>query len=145
MESISIEAWKDFFAFLQVMAIPSGIILTVICLIIFCVGKLDEYNEKIKGDKQPIGEIDDRHKFSNYSFKIIPGDSVYVFSDGYADQFGGPKGKKFKYKQLNELLVQIHTMNVEGQKEKLNSEFENWKGNLEQVDDFGKIMKLLKI
>ena len=48
MESISIEAWKDFFAFLQVMAIPSGIILTVICLIIFCVGKLDEYNEKKK-------------------------------------------------------------------------------------------------
>ena len=63
-------------------------------------------------------------------------DSIfYLFTDGYADQFGGPKGKKFKYKPLEDLLLQNVSLSLEAQKEKLNTCFEAWKGNLEQVDD----------
>lgn len=60
---------------------------------------------------------------------------IYTFTDGYADQFGGPKGKKFKYKQLEEILVSISTLPIQKQKTILTQKFERWKGNLEQVDD----------
>ena len=60
---------------------------------------------------------------------------MYLFTDGYPDQFGGPKGKKFKYKQLEDLLIQNSTINLNSQKEKLIETFENWRGDLEQVDD----------
>src|SRR5690606_35249817 len=55
---------------------------------------------EIKGDKQPVGYMPEREApFSNYKVTLNEGDAIYIFSDGYADQFGGPKGKKFKYKQ----------------------------------------------
>ena len=60
---------------------------------------------------------------------------IYLFTDGYADQFGGPKGKKFMYKQLQELFLNVSQLNVLEQRNKLTSVFEEWKGNLEQVDD----------
>jgi serine phosphatase RsbU (regulator of sigma subunit) len=60
---------------------------------------------------------------------------IYIFTDGYADQFGGPGGKKFKYKQMEELLVKHHTLPLAEQKNKIEEVFNNWKGNLEQVDD----------
>jgi hypothetical protein len=60
---------------------------------------------------------------------------VYIFTDGYADQFGGPKGKKFKYKSLSEKLKEICDKPMVKQKQELETVFENWKGNLEQVDD----------
>jgi serine phosphatase RsbU (regulator of sigma subunit) len=59
----------------------------------------------------------------------------YLFTDGFADQFGGPKGKKFKYKQLEELLVSLSNSTMQQQKETLISNFSQWKGDLEQVDD----------
>jgi serine phosphatase RsbU (regulator of sigma subunit) len=58
-----------------------------------------------------------------------------LYSDGYADQFGGPKGKKFKYKKLNELLLSLSGTALDKQKEILNETFDNWKGGLEQIDD----------
>ena len=58
-----------------------------------------------------------------------------MFTDGYADQFGGAKGKKFKYKQLEEKLLANCDEELDVQKESLNTAFENWKGGLEQVDD----------
>ncbi|MGZ3932401.1 MAG: PP2C family protein-serine/threonine phosphatase, partial [Bacteroidia bacterium] len=64
-----------------------------------------------------------------------PGDMLYLYTDGFADQFGGPRGKKFKYKPLNELLLSISQLPMAAQKEKLNSVFEAWRENLEQVDD----------
>jgi serine phosphatase RsbU (regulator of sigma subunit) len=60
---------------------------------------------------------------------------LYLYTDGYADQFGGPKGKKFKYKQLNEFLLSIQNKTMQQQQEALKKNINDWKGNLEQVDD----------
>jgi serine phosphatase RsbU (regulator of sigma subunit) len=90
---------------------------------------------EFKADKQPIGKFDNRQPFTNHVIDIQPGDCFYLFTDGYADQFGGPSGKKFKYKQLSDLLCSMleHPMNQ--QKIALDERFESWRGNLEQVDD----------
>ena len=94
-------------------------------------GELIEY----KADKQPIGKFDYRTAFTNHEIQLQDGDAVYVFSDGYADQFGGEKGKKFMYKPFKRLLTSISTLKVEEQKSKLFEAFQNWKGELEQIDD----------
>lgn len=86
-------------------------------------------------DKMPVGKGVHENKFNLYGVKLAPSDVLYLYTDGYADQFGGPKGKKFKYKQLNELLLNIHTESTGTQKEKLETVFTNWKMGLEQVDD----------
>lgn len=93
--------------------------------------------EEIKGDKQPIGAVDlIVHKpFTNHIFKLNKGDSLYVFTDGYADQFGGPDGKKYKYKRLKELILGIQGKNMQEQMQILDKEFIAWKGELDQVDD----------
>ena len=88
-----------------------------------------------KADKQPIGVFDNRKKFTNHSFDLMKGDTIYIFTDGFADQFGGPKGKKLKYKRLQEILLENYKKSMSEQKEILESIFEEWKGNLEQVDD----------
>ncbi len=90
---------------------------------------------RIAPDKQPVGEHIDELPFSTHSIQLQPGDLLYLFSDGYADQFGGTKGKKFKYKQLEELIARICAQSMEEQAHTLHTSFENWKGNLEQVDD----------
>ena len=58
-----------------------------------------------------------------------------MFSDGYADQFGGPEGKKFKYRRFRHLLLTIHKLPMEKQQSILDSSIEEWKGNMDQVDD----------
>ena len=63
------------------------------------------------------------------------GDCLYLYTDGYPDQFGGPKGKKFKYKQLEKKLLAISSKPMNEQKKILEQTFDGWKGNLEQVDD----------
>jgi len=88
-----------------------------------------------KANKQPIGNFDHSQPFTTHTFKLEKGDSVYIFSDGYVDQFGGPKGKKFKAKALKEILKSIQELSLEEQKKILNDKFENWKGDTEQVDD----------
>ena len=94
--------------------------------------ELEEFN----GDKQPVGIFgSDLKPFKQYSIDLKPNDVVYTFTDGYADQFGEPKGKKFKYKQLEDLLLLNHAKSSQEQKEILNSSIEKWKGSLEQVDD----------
>ena len=96
-----------------------------------------ENNEvkEVKANKQPIGKTDNPTPFTTHSIPYIKGTSFYLFTDGYADQFGGPKGKKFKYKQLEELLLELSTKEMSVQKETLNSKFEEWKSGIEQVDD----------
>jgi serine phosphatase RsbU (regulator of sigma subunit) len=94
-------------------------------------GKLEE----IKADKQPIGYHPENHPFTNHEIQLNKGDGIYLYSDGYADQFGGPKGKKFKYKQLEELLITNYRLPLKDQKEILKERFIEWKGALEQVDD----------
>ena len=87
-------------------------------------------------DRMPVGKHDkDLTPFTQHEFELQSGDMVYTLTDGFPDQFGGPKGKKFKYKQLEELLISISHESMEIQKQKLEEVFENWKGNLEQVDD----------
>ncbi len=92
---------------------------------------------EIKGNKFPIGAFmgDTLQKFTNHEWELQKGDYIYIFSDGYVDQFGGPKGKKFKHKQLQNLFLEIHTKPLDEQKEILDKTFEDWRGSLEQVDD----------
>ena len=91
---------------------------------------------EIKPDKQPIGYASENHKdFTLQSVNLKIGEVIYQFTDGYADQFGGEKGKKFKYNQLKELLVSIKSMPVESQEEILRKRFMEWKSNLDQIDD----------
>ncbi|HET6244060.1 MAG: SpoIIE family protein phosphatase [Bacteroidetes bacterium] len=93
--------------------------------------------EQIKGDKFPIGVYpgSELNAFTNNEIGLQKGDLVYIFTDGYADQFGGPKGKKFKYKQLQELLLSMQDKAMEEQKELLDNTFEMYRGELNQVDD----------
>jgi serine phosphatase RsbU (regulator of sigma subunit) len=89
----------------------------------------------IKGEKQPIAFSQDALPFNNTALTLHKGDSVYLFSDGFADQFGGDKGKKFMVKNLKELILSISEKPMEKQKALINSAFNSWKGELEQVDD----------
>jgi phosphoserine phosphatase RsbU/P len=90
---------------------------------------------EIKADKQPIGSYISDQSFTNKVYPLQKGDMVYVFSDGYADQFGGEKGKKFNYKQFKTLLEEISSTPIDEQKDTLLQAFSQWKGNLEQLDD----------
>ena len=92
--------------------------------------------EEIKADKQPIGQYDFEHKpFTTHETVLNEGDTLYVFSDGYADQFGGPRAKKLRAQGLQKLFLEIVSLPMEEQRKRLNSFFEEWKGNLEQIDD----------
>ena len=87
-------------------------------------------------DKMPIGKHDkDSISFTQHEVSLQKGDVVYALTDGMPDQFGGPKGKKFMYKQLKELLISISNKPMEIQKQKLSDALNNWKGYIEQVDD----------
>jgi serine phosphatase RsbU (regulator of sigma subunit)/HAMP domain-containing protein len=94
---------------------------------------------EVKADKFPIGYYveDPDKKYTNHQFEIQENDIFYLFTDGYADQFGGPNGKKFMYRQFKEVLQRIHTMPVEMQHDILDSTIEDWKkmGGVEQLDD----------
>jgi len=90
---------------------------------------------QIKPDKQPIGKSDNKKPFTTHEISCTGETTFYLITDGYADQFGGPKGKKFKYKQLEELLISVHERSLDQQLTVLNNEFLKWKGELEQVDD----------
>ncbi len=87
-----------------------------------------------KADKNPIGGQED-HNYSTIDIDVQKGDILYVFSDGFPDQFGGPKGKKFKYRPFKELLISISDKPMSEQKEVLDRTIEEWKGDLEQIDD----------
>ncbi len=90
---------------------------------------------EIKANKQPIGKYADKKPFDKHDLVLEKGDRVYLFTDGFADQFGGPKGKKYKYKQLSDLLTSTVHLDLITQKEELTKNFSNWIGELEQVDD----------
>jgi serine phosphatase RsbU (regulator of sigma subunit) len=93
--------------------------------------------KRIKGDKFPVGAFleDQIQKFTTHKIQIKSGDCIYLFSDGFADQFGGKAGKKYKYAQFQEKLVKISKMPINQQKEIIGNEFNAWKGSHEQVDD----------
>jgi ligand-binding sensor domain-containing protein/serine phosphatase RsbU (regulator of sigma subunit) len=90
---------------------------------------------EIKADKQPIGKTDYPKPFTTHVLELQKGDTIYLMTDGYPDQFGGEKGKKFKYKQLEQSLVTNCNKELDEQKKLLSQSFDSWKGTLEQVDD----------
>jgi ligand-binding sensor domain-containing protein/serine phosphatase RsbU (regulator of sigma subunit) len=93
-----------------------------------------EFTEQ-RADRMPIAIYDEMNEFTTHTIKLQKDDSIYMFSDGYADQFGGPKGKKFKYRPLQELLISLQEKKMEEQKEILNKTIEEWRGDFEQIDD----------
>jgi serine phosphatase RsbU (regulator of sigma subunit) len=92
---------------------------------------------EIKADKRPIGVFlgEELVPFTNHEIQLHKNDSIYIFTDGYADQFGGTKGKKFKYKSLQQLVMTSQHLSMEEQGKLLEKIIEEWRGNLEQVDD----------
>ncbi|MFI5203359.1 MAG: tetratricopeptide repeat protein [Flavobacteriales bacterium] len=94
-------------------------------------GQLIEFSP----DKQPIGYSDTVRPFTTHSVSLLTGDIIYIFTDGYQDQFGGPKGKKFKASDLKELLLSIRNKSMNVQKSVLDETLTEWKDELEQVDD----------
>jgi tetratricopeptide (TPR) repeat protein len=90
---------------------------------------------EMKADKQPIGKFDNQQPYTAHSIDLQKGDTIYIFSDGYVDQFGGEKGKKFKTSAFRELLLSIQDKSMEDQKLIIDKTFETWKGNLDQIDD----------
>jgi serine phosphatase RsbU (regulator of sigma subunit) len=91
---------------------------------------------ELDGDAFSIGSyVNGEREFSAKNFTLQPGDCIYIFSDGYADQFGGPAGKKFMRKQFRLLLNEIHTLSMDDQRSQLEARFDAWRGNGEQVDD----------
>jgi serine phosphatase RsbU (regulator of sigma subunit) len=93
-----------------------------------------ELNE-IEPDKQPVAIYENMKPYKNNVINIQKGDTLYLTSDGYEDQFGGPRNKKFMAKQLKELFMIIANKSMNEQQEILNNTFENWKGEHEQIDD----------
>ena len=91
--------------------------------------------EEIKATKQAIGKVDNPTPFTTHTVELNEGDSIYIFSDGFADQFGGGRGKKYKGMQLKELILTIKDKAMQDQKTAISQSFEKWRGELEQVDD----------
>ena len=84
----------------------------------------------------PIGiHLNFTQPFTSHSLEVEKGDMIYMFSDGYADQFGGPRNKKFRYRQFQELLLSVYNLPLGEQKEKLYRTMIDWKGDNDQVDD----------
>ena len=96
-------------------------------------GYLEVYN----GDKFPIGgnQYKGKNNFTNHCIKVKEGDSVYFFSDGLSDQFGGPAGQKFGSKRIREILIENAHLNMAEQHAKMRKAFDDWKGNNKQIDD----------
>jgi serine phosphatase RsbU (regulator of sigma subunit) len=97
----------------------------------------DNQITKYKGNRFPIGAFDGSQpqSFTNSEIDLIDGDCLYLFSDGYADQFGGLDGKKFMYRRFEELLIEVNKLPMDEQKETLNKRLMKWKGSYDQVDD----------
>jgi serine phosphatase RsbU (regulator of sigma subunit) len=93
----------------------------------------------LPADKMPIGishqEVSELSNFTNHQIPVQAGDTLYLFTDGFSDQFGGPLNKKFKYNQFRKVLKEIHDLPMTVQKSRLEEVFENWRGMNEQIDD----------
>jgi serine phosphatase RsbU (regulator of sigma subunit) len=90
---------------------------------------------EIKATKQSVGNVDNPKPYETHTLQLEKGDTIYLFSDGYADQFGGEKGKKLKTKPFKQLLVSFKDKSMDEQHQLLKQFFNNWKNDLEQIDD----------
>jgi serine phosphatase RsbU (regulator of sigma subunit) len=91
--------------------------------------------KEFKGDNMPIGVYDDENPFSNKELHFKEDDIIYMFSDGYVDQIGGPDRKTFRSRKFKQLLINIHHKPLLEQKEILDKEYEEWRHDIEQIDD----------
>jgi serine phosphatase RsbU (regulator of sigma subunit) len=91
--------------------------------------------QQMPGDRMPVGIGERKESFKTYTCEVSKGDMLYFSTDGYADQFGGPRGKKFMNRRLNELLNEIADLSKAEQRKCLADAFVNWKGSVEQIDD----------
>ena len=91
--------------------------------------------DEVKGNKQPVGVHYNQQDFTSQELELKQGETIYLFTDGFADQFGGEKGKKLKYKNLKKIFLELAKTRLTDQKVELQSIFENWKGSFEQLDD----------
>jgi serine phosphatase RsbU (regulator of sigma subunit) len=91
---------------------------------------------EIAGDMMPVGiGAEEELSFRNHQYELDVKDTLYLFSDGYVDQFGGTSGKKFKYEPFRKLMVEISQLPLQQQEQRIRQTFDNWKGNHPQVDD----------
>lgn len=90
---------------------------------------------EIKANKQPIGKYDNRKPFTIHNIQHSDSSVFYLFTDGFADQFGGPKGKKYTYRRLEENILSASNLTMQEQENKLQQAFQQWKGTAEQIDD----------
>jgi serine phosphatase RsbU (regulator of sigma subunit) len=90
---------------------------------------------ELKANRMPVGYHYDAKDFTDFKFQLQKGDAIYVFTDGFVDQFGGPDGKKYKSKKFKEMLLSIQHLSMKDQALMINKEFNDWRGNNEQIDD----------
>ena len=95
----------------------------------------DNTINEIKASKQSVGITPKNFPFETHEVQLKKNDVFYLFTDGFPDQFGGDRGKKYKYKRFKELLLKISSKTVNDQKNALEKEFLEWKKDFEQVDD----------
>jgi serine phosphatase RsbU (regulator of sigma subunit) len=93
--------------------------------------------EQLKADKFAVGGYYENpdQKYTNHTLQLEENDAIYIFSDGYADQFGGPKGKKYMYKRFRDDLLTLNGKSMTDQKQFLDTALHQWMGALEQIDD----------
>ena len=89
----------------------------------------------IKADRQPIGLFSHAKPFKEHQTQLEKGDKIYIFTDGYQDQFGGIKGKKLMSKKFKKLILESNQLSMSQQKDTLENQFNDWRGELEQIDD----------
>ncbi len=94
-------------------------------------------HSEIKGDRYSVGMGNkaEQQLFSSHYIPIQPEDMIYIFTDGYADQFGGPDNKKYKFRRFRHLLLNIHKFPLETQRQYIEDSINEWKGKNDQVDD----------
>jgi serine phosphatase RsbU (regulator of sigma subunit) len=90
---------------------------------------------ELKANRMPVGYHYGAQDFTDLKFQLQKGDAIYVFTDGFVDQFGGPDGKKYKSKKFKEMLLSIQHLSMKDQALMINKEFNDWRGNNEQIDD----------
>lgn len=90
---------------------------------------------ELKADRQPVGKTEFPKPFTNHVFELQKGDAIYLHTDGFTDQFGGPKGKKFMAANLKKLLLSIRHLKMSEQEKIIHEAFDSWKGEVEQIDD----------
>ena len=91
--------------------------------------------QELKPDRQAIGMVENPKPFTEHKIKLVVGDSIYLFSDGYIDQFGGLKGKKYMKGKMKKFVISLQNQSMQEQLVSFDKEFNSWKGNHDQIDD----------